>query len=127
MLEIFTGTTGQLLRGSDPFGRLGGEEFAVLMHDMPRDQAVVAAERIRQSFALVAQQVDGHEVNATVSNGLAHCEQSALDVSGLLAQADRALYLAKENGRNRVESASLEAFVARANETTRPVAAQRAA
>jgi diguanylate cyclase (GGDEF)-like protein len=75
----------------------------------------------------VAQQVDGHEVNATVSIGLAHCEQSALDVSGLLAQADRALYLAKENGRNRVESASLEAFVVRANETTRPVAAQRSA
>jgi diguanylate cyclase (GGDEF)-like protein len=127
VLEIFTGTTGKLLRGNDPFGRLGGEEFAVLMHDMPLDQAVAAAERIRQSFALVTQQVDGHEVNATVSVGLAHCDESALDVSGLLAQADRALYLAKENGRNRVETASLEAFVAHANEKTHTVAAQSAA
>jgi diguanylate cyclase (GGDEF)-like protein len=127
VLEIFTATTGKLLRGSDPFGRLGGEEFAVLMHDVPVEQARTTAERIRQSFALVAHQLDGHEIEATVSIGLAHCDGPALEVGDLLAQADRALYLAKENGRNRVEVASLAAFAARAGEGARALATQNAA
>jgi diguanylate cyclase (GGDEF)-like protein len=126
VLEIFTATTGKLLRGADPFGRLGGEEFAVLMHDASAEQATATAERIRQSFALVAREVEGHHVNATVSIGLAHCDGPSLDVSALLAQADRALYLAKEKGRDRVEVASLESFVARSGETARVVAASAA-
>jgi diguanylate cyclase (GGDEF)-like protein len=126
VLEIFTGTTGRLLRGADPFGRLGGEEFAVLMHDAPAEEAAATAERIRQSFALVAREVEGHDVNATVSIGLAHCDGPSLDVSALLAQADRALYLAKEKGRDRVEVASLEGFVARSGEAPRVVAASAA-
>jgi diguanylate cyclase (GGDEF)-like protein len=127
VLEIFTATTGKLLRGSDRFGRLGGEEFAVLMHDASVEQAMTTAERIRQSFSLVAREVEGHEVDATVSIGLAHCDGPALDVGDLLAQADRALYLAKENGRNRVEVASLDSFVPRKGEGARGLAAQSAA
>ncbi len=127
VLEIFTATAGKLLRGSDPFGRLGGEEFAVLMHDASIEQAMATAERVRQSFARAAQEVEGQTIGATVSIGLAHCDGPALDVSGLMAQADRALYLAKENGRNRVEVASLDAFVSRAGEGARALAAQTAA
>jgi diguanylate cyclase (GGDEF)-like protein len=51
VLEIFTPTTGKLLRAADPFGRLGGEEFAVLMHDASIEQAMATAERIGQAFA----------------------------------------------------------------------------
>jgi len=56
----------------------------------------------------VAQDVDGRPVCATVSIGLVHCQEAALDVPELLAQADQALYFAKEHGRNRVEIATLD-------------------
>ena len=57
--------------------------------------------------------VDGHAVGATVSIGVAHCDGAAFEVAELLAQADRALYFAKERGRNRVEVASLDMLLER--------------
>jgi diguanylate cyclase (GGDEF)-like protein len=65
------------------------------------------AERIRQNFAYVADEVAGLSVRATVSIGLVHCLERTLEIPDLLAQADHALYYAKERGRNRVEVASL--------------------
>ena len=108
VLEIFTASTREALRGSDLFGRLGGEEFAVLLSDMNSEAAVTVAERIRESFAEATSEVDGNAVGATVSIGVAHCDGAVLEVPELLAQADRALYFAKERGRNRVEVASLD-------------------
>jgi len=108
VLEIFTATTREALRGSDLFGRLGGEEFAALLYDTNSETAVDIAERIRATFAAATNDVDGNAVAATVSIGIAHCDGPAMEVSELLAQADRALYFAKERGRNRVEVASLE-------------------
>jgi predicted signal transduction protein with EAL and GGDEF domain len=61
----------------------------------------------------MAQDVGGRPVCATVSIGLVHCEDIVLDVPELLAQADQALYFAKENGRNRVEVASLDMILQR--------------
>jgi diguanylate cyclase (GGDEF)-like protein len=83
-----------------------------LLRDTSQDTALAAAERIREAFALAAQDVDGRPVCATVSIGVAHCETPALNVTELMAQADQALYFAKERGRNRVELASLEMVVA---------------
>jgi diguanylate cyclase (GGDEF)-like protein len=108
VLEIFTATAREALRGSDLFGRLGGEEFAALLSDTNSEAALQVAERIRESFAAATSDVDGNTVGATVSIGIAHCEGAPLEVPELLAQADRALYFAKERGRNRVEVASLE-------------------
>ena len=113
VLEVFTESTQQSLRTSDLFGRLGGEEFAAVMHDTSRDKAVAAAERLRESFAQKAQEVDGCPVCATVSIGIVLCQGPVLDVPELLAQADQALYFAKEHGRNRVELASLDMLVER--------------
>ena len=107
-LEIFADAARQSMRSSDLLGRLGGEEFAAVLSDTSRDKAVAVAERIRESFAKVAQDVDGRPVCATVSIGLVHCQEAALDVPELLAQADQALYFAKEHGRNRVEIATLD-------------------
>ncbi len=121
VLEIFTDAARKSTRGSDLIGRLGGEEFAAMLIDTNRDKAVEVAERIRESFAQMAQEVDGRAVCATVSIGLVHTGAPALDLPELLAQADQALYAAKERGRNRVEVASLDMIVAR------PTAADAAA
>jgi diguanylate cyclase (GGDEF)-like protein len=108
VLEIFTEAARKSMRGSDLVGRLGGEEFAAVLADTSREKAVAVAERIRETFAQMAQEVDGHPVCGTVSIGLVHCLGRILDVTELLAQADHALYYAKERGRNRVEVASLD-------------------
>jgi diguanylate cyclase (GGDEF)-like protein len=108
VLEIFTEAARKSMRGSDLVGRLGGEEFAAVLADTSREKAVAVAERIRETFAQMAEEVDGLPVCGTVSIGLVHCMGRTLDVTELLAQADHALYYAKERGRNRVEIASLD-------------------
>jgi diguanylate cyclase (GGDEF)-like protein len=108
VLEIFSDTAQQSLRATDLLGRLGGEEFAAVLTDASRDKALAVAERIRAGFEQAALEVDNRPIGASVSIGIVHSEATALDISSLLAQADQALYFAKENGRNRVEVATLE-------------------
>jgi diguanylate cyclase (GGDEF)-like protein len=108
VLAIFAGAARKSMRGSDLVGRLGGEEFSAVLTETSREKAVEVAERIRESFAQMAQDVDGHPVCATVSIGLVHCLERMLDIPNLLRQADHALYCAKERGRNRVEVATLD-------------------
>jgi diguanylate cyclase (GGDEF)-like protein len=128
VLEIFTQTARQSVRETDLFGRLGGEEFAAILSDTSSDKAVEVAERIRESFAHAAQEVDSRPVCATVSIGLVHCDGATLDIAGLLALADQALYFAKERGRNRVEVATLDMVIERNNEGAgQAVSAQSAA
>jgi diguanylate cyclase (GGDEF)-like protein len=130
VLEIFTDAARQSIRASDLIGRLGGEEFAAILYDTSREKAVVASERIRETFARIAQDVGGRPVCATVSIGVVHCDGAVLDVPELLAQADQALYFAKENGRNRVEVATLDMILERqhaAREMAAPVAAAQSA
>jgi diguanylate cyclase (GGDEF)-like protein len=116
VLEIFTAAARESIRASDLIGRIGGEEFASVLYDTSLDKAVEVAERIRNVFAAAAQEVDGRPVCATVSIGLVHCAGAVLDVPELLAQADQALYFAKENGRNLVEVASLDMLLKRQEE-----------
>jgi diguanylate cyclase (GGDEF)-like protein len=72
------------------------------------------AEQIRSSFADATYDVDGRPVVATVSIGIVISYDAVLDISALLAQADHALYRAKDNGRNRIEVASIELILDRA-------------
>jgi diguanylate cyclase (GGDEF)-like protein len=123
VLELFSETARQSIRSSDLIGRLGGEEFAAVLYDTNRDKAVAVAERIRESFAQVSLEVDSRPVCATVSIGLVHCQDAVLDVPQLLAQADQALYYAKERGRNRVEIASLDLVLQQKDGTQAPAAA----
>jgi diguanylate cyclase (GGDEF)-like protein len=106
VLAIFADAARKSMRGSDPVGRLGGEEFAAILTETSREKAIEVAERIRETFAQLARDVDGHPVCATVSIGLVHCQERTLDIPDLLTQADHALYCAKERGRNRVEIAT---------------------
>lgn len=108
VLQVFADAATASVPSSDLVGRLGGEEFAALLYDCDKQKAIAVAEQIRTSFATQAHEVDGRPVNATVSVGVALCDQGPLDVSAMLAHADQALYHAKEHGRNRTELASLD-------------------
>jgi diguanylate cyclase (GGDEF)-like protein len=108
VLQIFARTATDTVRASDVVGRLGGEEFAAVLHNLTRDKAVALAEEIRTTFAQASVEVDGYPAEATLSIGVVFNVDGALGLSDLLAQADHALYCAKENGRNRVEVATID-------------------
>jgi diguanylate cyclase (GGDEF)-like protein len=105
VLQVFAEAAGARLGPSGLIGRLGGEEFAMVLYDCGRDKGLAIAERIRMAFEDIATDVDGRPVGGTVSMGMAVAERNLFDISPLLAQADEALYCAKERGRNRVEVA----------------------
>nr|WP_256489381.1 GGDEF domain-containing protein [Dyella lutea] len=94
---------GRELRPNDLLGRLGGEEFGILMPDRPHDEGLEAANRIRQALASTPVIVD-QQVTVTVSAslGLASAACSGYSLRLLLVDADAALYRAKEGGRNQV-------------------------
>jgi diguanylate cyclase (GGDEF)-like protein len=98
--QALTGT----LRTSDFVGRQGGEEFIVLLPDTGLDGALVAAENLRGAIARL--EVPGLDLPVTASFGVAVYPEDAVDPGLLLRHADRALYAAKEAGRNRVEAAA---------------------
>jgi diguanylate cyclase (GGDEF)-like protein len=91
-------------RASDFGGRFGGEEFILLLPDTDRDGAAVIAEKIRVSVSQV--DIPGVSRPVTASFGAASIPQDAGEPTLLLRGADRALYLAKSRGRNRVETLS---------------------
>jgi diguanylate cyclase (GGDEF)-like protein len=91
------------VRGSDFAARFGGEEFLILLPDTDREGAVVVAEKIRSDIQNAA--VTGIEpIGASL--GVAVMPADAVDADELLRKADRALYTAKEGGRNRVHAHS---------------------
>ena len=92
------------LRESDVFGRYGGEEFAMILVESNMEAAVVTAERIREAIAS-HKVVEGKMViNISVSLGVAELLPDD-DLDSMLKRADIALYQAKENGRNQVQTA----------------------
>jgi diguanylate cyclase (GGDEF)-like protein len=103
LLIEFTTLTSQLLRPTDLFGRIGGEEFAAILPGAPPGAAVAAADRVRGAFAAVIVTEGDADVRATVSVGVTVIDGENIGLDRIIAIADRALYRAKHNGRNRVE------------------------
>jgi diguanylate cyclase (GGDEF)-like protein len=103
ILKKFAAVVVNTLRTTDLSGRVGGEEFAALL-PCSVEEALFAAERVREAFESAGIAVDGTPVKTTVSIGVAG-GQAGSDLDVLLAAADHALYAAKRNGRNRVEAA----------------------
>ena len=89
------------VRASDFAGRLGGEEFVLLLPDTDQAGALEVAEKVRNAIAQL--DIARVEREITASLGIATYPLDATDGENLLRQADRALYAAKAAGRNRVE------------------------
>ncbi|MCF1743148.1 GGDEF domain-containing protein [Paradevosia shaoguanensis] len=91
------------IRQSDIFGRVGGEEFALLLPNISMRESMAIAERIRGSVEkLLVFLDDGEVLQTTLSVGVTHARAEALELDQFIGLADRALYLAKGGGRNRV-------------------------
>jgi diguanylate cyclase (GGDEF)-like protein len=108
VLLALVGSIRATLRASNVIGRIGGEEFVVLAPDTGLEQALVLAERIRETVETTPLLVDGHLLQLTVSIGAVVAAPGEHDVKGLLQRADAALYAAKRAGRNRVMAADPE-------------------
>ncbi|MGA3308405.1 MAG: GGDEF domain-containing protein [Xanthobacteraceae bacterium] len=101
-LQLFATVVRKTMRADDIIGRLGGEEFVAMLPGILSD-AGAAAERVRSAFAAAGAEFDGRQIAATVSIGVA-CGSPFAPIEMLIARADAALYRAKMNGRDRVET-----------------------
>jgi diguanylate cyclase (GGDEF)-like protein len=91
------------LRDWDVLGRWGGEEFAVLLPETENRESLLAAERLRQAVAATPMLTGaGQEVHMTVSIGIASAQDDDDALQSLINRADKALYVAKKTGRNKV-------------------------
>ncbi len=96
------------LREADIVGRVGGEEFAVLLPEIGKSEAVEVAERLRVAIAETRVPIEqGLPIHFTVSIGVASMASQEDNIDVLLSQADKALYQAKNGGRNKVCLAAL--------------------
>ena len=105
VLQKFCKTVIDELWPNGIFGRLGGEEFALVLPRASIEAAYVRAERIRVSFEESCRLVEGRRVDATVSCGVSMSANAEHTLSELLKLSDQALYRAKADGRNRVKRA----------------------
>jgi diguanylate cyclase (GGDEF)-like protein len=106
------------LRHTDILVRYGGDEFIVLLPETPIKGAIDAAEKIRNAIAENALAIDGQVLKTTVSIGVSSYPDDGSTLDQMLAHADRNMYQAKLEGRNRVISQSVAA--AAANAITKP-------
>lgn len=102
VLQEFVKTVTAVLRESDLIGRLGGEEFAVLLPNTTSEGGRALAQRIIESVRVSRVEVAAARIAYTVSIGAA-CLSGESTVATLLGRADKALYRAKEGGRDRLE------------------------
>lgn len=91
------------LRTDDILGRFGGEEFVILLPETKLEDARNIAERLRHLIADTSIETEIGAINTTISIGVALMEKTnSVTIEQLLSRADRAMYLAKQAGRNRV-------------------------
>ncbi|MBB3950663.1 GGDEF domain-containing protein [Aureimonas jatrophae] len=107
MLQLFSRIAQREMRGVDVLARLGGEEFAALLPGLDASEAEAVARRVARSLEATALDRPGAApVRATVSVGVAMFDpREPAVLAAILAAADRALYRAKREGRNRIERA----------------------
>ena len=89
----------ETLRGADVAARYGGEEFSILLPQTTSDEAKTIAERVRENV----EKTKFNKREVTISIGIASCSQVICNAQEIISAADKALYKAKEMGRNNVQ------------------------
>lgn len=103
VLKNLTARCRMELRESDVFARFGGEEFAALLPQTNRDNALATAERLLTSIAAMPMKQISETFSITVSIGIVLFNGQETSIEELIKQADQAMYRAKKQGRNRVK------------------------
>ena len=101
-LQLMAKAIKDCLRQVDALGRLGGEEFAVLLPETGQEEAVEVAQRIRAAVESTPLRLHNQTLQVTVSLGVATSMHGPVKVGTLLKKADMAMYQAKKQGRNQV-------------------------
>lgn len=101
VLTGFSDRCAGLLRNADLFGRIGGEEFLIVMPHCSGERASVAAERLITAVRTEPFRANGSAINATISIGIAELSPDSETPDAILQKADLALYRSKQNGRDR--------------------------
>ncbi len=110
VLKNFVRRVRHQIRPTDLIGRYGGEEFLVLLKDISEETSMEIAERLRKSIESTPVLVYGYKpISVTVSIGLIRLDQHCFEVTKALSKVDKALYKAKESGRNQVVQLDLTA------------------
>lgn len=94
----------QTFRKTDMVFRYGGEEFAVIITETPLDKTIIPLERLRKAICEYPFNYDGQDFKVTVSIGASEVNETTETVHQLFENADKALYQAKENGRNQIQT-----------------------
>jgi len=92
----------KVMRKSDIFARIGGEEFSILLHNTSIEGAMVIAEKIRELIEKKIFIYNTTEINLTICIGIAELNEKNTSIEALYTHADKQLYFAKGHGRNRV-------------------------
>lgn len=92
------------IRTEDYFARFGGDEFCILLPNTQLNDALVLANRLREAYASTTYNIDDDVIQSTISIGVSESSSMEGARSGVIASADKALYQAKKDGRNRVKS-----------------------
>ena len=91
-----------ILRETDIFGRIGGEEFAAVLAETEPDQGLQVAERMRTVLEQTAVHTEAGQIRITISIGVTDLKENDLDLDSIIKRADQAMYKAKNAGRNQV-------------------------
>lgn len=93
----------QTFRKTDLVFRYGGEEFAIIITETSKEKAIIPLERLRQTIANHSFTFDGNKIKVTVSIGVSDVSDDIETVQKLIDEADKALYCAKNSGKNQTK------------------------
>lgn len=105
VLKVFTANCLEVLRENDVLGRVGGEEFSIILPETEKEGALLVAERFRRNIAELKLKLDKKIIHFTVSIGVTDLRKDDSSIEAVLKRADEAMYLAKNGGRNKVVAA----------------------